>query len=49
MGGVSRIAVVRTPGITKSPLTAEDIAENLDTIMDTSAALVAVVAVAEPH
>lgn len=49
MGGVSRIAVVRTPGITKSPLTAEDIAENLDTIMDTSAAQVAVVAVAEPH
>ena len=30
MGGVSRIAVVNTPGIAKSPLTAEDIAENLD-------------------
>lgn len=34
MGGVSRIAVVHTPGIAKSPLTAEDIAENLDAIMD---------------
>jgi NAD(P)-dependent dehydrogenase (short-subunit alcohol dehydrogenase family) len=34
MGGVSRIAVVHTPGIAKSPLTAEDIAEHLDAIMD---------------
>ncbi|MBV9513532.1 MAG: SDR family NAD(P)-dependent oxidoreductase [Mycobacteriaceae bacterium] len=34
MGGVSRIAVVHTPGITKSPLTAEDIADNIDAIMD---------------
>jgi len=34
MGGVSRIAVVHTPGIAKSLLTAEDIAENIDAIMD---------------
>ena len=34
MGGVSRIAVVRSAGISKSALTAEDIAENLDRIMD---------------
>jgi hypothetical protein len=40
MGGVSRIAVVHTPGISKSPLTAEDIAENLDAIMDASQARV---------
>ncbi len=38
MGCVSRIAVVNTLGIAKSPLTAEDIAENLDAIMDTSEA-----------
>lgn len=34
MGGVSRLAVVRTQGIWKSPLTAEDIADNLDQIMN---------------
>jgi NAD(P)-dependent dehydrogenase (short-subunit alcohol dehydrogenase family) len=34
MGGVARIAVVRTQGVWKSPLTAEDIAENLSQIMD---------------
>ncbi|HET9566617.1 MAG TPA: SDR family oxidoreductase, partial [Mycobacterium sp.] len=34
MGGVARIAVVRAQGISKQPLTAEDIAENLDQIMD---------------
>jgi NAD(P)-dependent dehydrogenase (short-subunit alcohol dehydrogenase family) len=34
MGNVSRIAVVRSHGISKSPLTAEDIAENLDQIVD---------------
>lgn len=34
MGSVARIAVVRSRGIWKSPLTAEDIAENLDQIMD---------------
>jgi NAD(P)-dependent dehydrogenase (short-subunit alcohol dehydrogenase family) len=34
MGGVARIAVVHTQGISKSPLTAEDIAANLDEIMD---------------
>jgi len=40
MGGVSRIAVVHSPGITKTPLTAEDIAENLDAIMDSDKAIV---------
>jgi NAD(P)-dependent dehydrogenase (short-subunit alcohol dehydrogenase family) len=40
MGGVSRIAVVHTPGIAKSPLTAEDIAENIDAIMDSREARV---------
>lgn len=34
MGSVARIAVVRSQGIWKSPLTAEDIAENLDQILD---------------
>lgn len=34
MGGVSRLAVVRTQGITKSPLSVEDIADNLDQIMN---------------
>ena len=35
MGGVSRIAVVlRRQGIFKSELTAEDIAENLDRVVD---------------
>jgi hypothetical protein len=34
MGGVARIAVVRTQGIAKSALTAEDIAENLGDIMN---------------
>jgi NAD(P)-dependent dehydrogenase (short-subunit alcohol dehydrogenase family) len=34
MGNVSRIAAVRSQGIFKSPLTAEDIAQNLDQIMD---------------
>ena len=34
MGGVSRIAVLRSAGIFKSALTAEDIAENLDRVMD---------------
>jgi NAD(P)-dependent dehydrogenase (short-subunit alcohol dehydrogenase family) len=33
MGGVARIAVLRTEGVTKTSLTAEDIAENLDTVM----------------
>jgi NAD(P)-dependent dehydrogenase (short-subunit alcohol dehydrogenase family) len=40
MGGVSLIAVVHTAGIAKSPLTAEDIAENIDAIMDASGARV---------
>ncbi len=40
MGGVSRIAVVSAPGLWKSPLTAEDIAENIDAIMDVSKATI---------
>lgn len=36
MGRVARIAVVYTRGLAKSPLTAEDIAQNIDAIMDTS-------------
>jgi hypothetical protein len=34
MGGVARLAVVHAEGINKSPLGAEDIADNLDTIMN---------------
>jgi len=34
MGSVARLAVVHTVGVTKDPLTAEDIAEHLDTILD---------------
>jgi NAD(P)-dependent dehydrogenase (short-subunit alcohol dehydrogenase family) len=34
MGSVARIAVVRAHGIVKDPLTAEDIADNLDSILD---------------
>jgi len=40
MGGVARIAVVRAQGIWKQSLTAEDIAENLDQVMDLSDAYV---------
>ncbi|KUH98788.1 hypothetical protein AU189_06935 [Mycolicibacterium acapulense] len=40
MGGVSRLAVVRTQGIWKQPLTVEDIAENLDQIMSVDDAYV---------
>ncbi|ORA68270.1 hypothetical protein BST23_04080 [Mycolicibacterium elephantis] len=40
MGGVSRLAVVRTQGITNSPLTVEDIADNLDQIMNVNDAYV---------
>ncbi|GFG70430.1 SDR family NAD(P)-dependent oxidoreductase [Mycolicibacter senuensis] len=43
MGGVARIAVVRTAGISKTPLTAEDIAENIETIMNISDAQVTAV------
>ncbi|HEU4362598.1 MAG TPA: SDR family NAD(P)-dependent oxidoreductase [Mycobacterium sp.] len=43
MGGVARIAVVRTAGIVKTPLTAETIAENLDAIMNISQAQVTAV------
>ena len=34
MGGVSRLVVLRSAGIFKSALTAEDIAENLDRVLD---------------
>ncbi|MGA5544583.1 SDR family NAD(P)-dependent oxidoreductase [Mycobacterium sp. NPDC051198] len=37
LGGVARIAVVASQGINQTSLTAEDIAENLGTIMDLSA------------
>jgi hypothetical protein len=40
MGGVSRLAVVHTAGITKDLLSIEDIADNLDAIMDTTDARV---------
>ncbi len=40
MGGVARLAVVHAEGINKQPLTAEDIAENLDRIMDVTDARV---------
>lgn len=40
MGGVSRLAMVHTEGITKPGLAAEDIAENLDTILDVTNARV---------
>ena len=40
MGGVSRLAIVHTTGITKEALSIEDVADNLDTIMDTSDARV---------
>lgn len=40
MGGVSRLAVIHTRGITKMPLTPEDIAENLEAIMDVTDAQV---------
>ena len=40
MGGMARIAVLRSLGISRQPLTAEDIAENLDQIMDLSDAYV---------
>nr|CRL74236.1 short-chain dehydrogenase [Mycolicibacter nonchromogenicus] len=35
--------MVRTPGIVRTPLTAEDIAENLDAVMDISDAQVTAV------
>ena len=40
MGTVARIAVVRSQGIAKSPLTVEDIAQNLDQVMDLTDAYV---------
>jgi NAD(P)-dependent dehydrogenase (short-subunit alcohol dehydrogenase family) len=40
MGGVARLAVVRTQGITKLPLTAEDIADNIDAVLDVTDAQV---------
>ena len=44
MGGVSRIAVVCSQGIAKPAITVEDVAENLETIMDTRDARVTDVA-----
>jgi NAD(P)-dependent dehydrogenase (short-subunit alcohol dehydrogenase family) len=49
MGGVSRIAVVHTAGISKSPLTAEDIAEHIDAIMDAGDARVTDTTAIEQH
>jgi hypothetical protein len=40
MGGVARLAVVHTEGINKEPLTAEDIADNIDTVLDVTGARV---------
>ena len=40
MGAVSRLAVVRTQGIWKQSLTAEDVAESLDQIMNVDDAYV---------
>jgi len=40
MGGVARLAVVHAEGVNKQPLTAEDIAENLDRVMDVTDARV---------
>jgi NAD(P)-dependent dehydrogenase (short-subunit alcohol dehydrogenase family) len=40
MGGVARLAVVHTQGISKDSLTAEDITENLDAIIDVTDARV---------
>jgi hypothetical protein len=37
---VARLAVVHAEGINKQPLTAEDIADNLDAIMDVDGARV---------
>jgi NAD(P)-dependent dehydrogenase (short-subunit alcohol dehydrogenase family) len=34
MGSVARLAVLHTQGITKEPITAEDIAEHLDAVLD---------------
>jgi len=38
MGSVARLAVVHTQGITKDPITAEDIAEHLEAILDVTEA-----------
>jgi NAD(P)-dependent dehydrogenase (short-subunit alcohol dehydrogenase family) len=40
MGGVARLAVVHAEGINKQPLTAEDIAANIDAVMDVTDARV---------
>lgn len=48
LGGVARIAVVASRGINQTPLTAEDIAENLGTIMDLSAGEVSEVVSSRP-
>lgn len=41
LGGVARIAVVHSRGLDRTPLTAEDIAENMSAILDLSAPQVA--------
>lgn len=41
MGGVTRLAMVMSRGITKAPLTAEDIADNIDAILDLTDSAVA--------
>jgi NAD(P)-dependent dehydrogenase (short-subunit alcohol dehydrogenase family) len=43
MGGVARLAVVVTQGISKQALTTEDIAENLDALLDMTDASLAVI------
>jgi enoyl-[acyl-carrier-protein] reductase (NADH) len=40
MGGVARLAVVHTAGITRQPLSAEDIAADIDAVLDTTGARV---------
>ena len=40
MGGAARLAVMHAQGLTKEPMTPEDIAENIDTILDVTDARV---------
>ena len=41
LGGVARIAIVHSTGLDKPELSAEDIAENIDAVMDLTGAQVA--------
>jgi NAD(P)-dependent dehydrogenase (short-subunit alcohol dehydrogenase family) len=43
MGSVARLAIIHTQGLTKPDITAEDIAEHLDVILDTAEATVTTV------